>query len=121
MYKFKFQLSISNLVIALIFIYVGAWFLLDNLGILNESLKNALIVFIPYLLAVMGLCLLIRPFIRNYGLSGDWLFGLFFFPYGLLLIAGYYNYIPFTWSDGWKLWPIAIIYVGSVMLFHKKS
>jgi len=115
------KISVSNLLIAIIFIYVGAWFLLDNLGFLNESLKNALILFIPYIIAIFGIGLLIRPFIKNHGLASDWLFGLFFFPYGSLLIADRFGALDFTWSDAWKLWPMIIIYVGSVILFHRKN
>lgn len=119
--KATWRISISNILIAAIFIYVGVWFLLDNLGIMNATIKNGLISFIPYVLAIYGLWLLIWPFIKNHGLASDWLFGLFFFPYGVLLIAGNLGYISFTWSDGWRLWPMMIIYVGCVILFYKKN
>jgi lia operon protein LiaF len=119
--KTTWRISISNIIVAGIFIYIGTWFLLSNLGLLNGNMKNALITFIPYVLVVYGLWLLIRPFIKNRGLAGDWLFGLFFFPYGALLLADHFGWTTFSWVDGWKLWPMIIIYVGSVILFHKKS
>lgn len=121
MSKTRWQISISNIIIAGIFIYIGLWFLLENLGFMNTNIKNALISFIPYVLAIYGLMLLIWPLIRRKEIAGYWIFGLFFFPYGALLLVHNFGYGDFTWVDFWKLWPMIIIYVGSVILFHRKG
>ncbi|GGH87397.1 hypothetical protein JOD43_003616 [Pullulanibacillus pueri] len=117
--QLSFTISLPKIVTAIIFIYIGGWLLLSTLGLMSASMKDAMIIFIPYALIIWGLSLLIAPFISAKSeFGGNWLFGLFFLAYGSAVLGGMYHVFNFEWQDVWKLWPLFIVYVGFMIVFE---
>lgn len=110
-------MSFGKILIALIIIVLGIYWMLDSLNIISPEMMSTFDDGLPYLAILFGILLLIVPLIHRK--RPNIFFGLFFLIYGGLLLADQYGYLIFKWQDFWKLWPYLIIYFGLSMLFQR--
>jgi lia operon protein LiaF len=108
------HISFGNLFIASIFILIGAWLLLSNMGLIDTSLGALLDIFLAAAIFVYGLWSIFVPLLRRR--RPHWFAGVFGTAYGGLLLADYFHWLSFRWSDFWKLWPLLFVYIGLEMI-----
>ncbi|WP_027963858.1 cell wall-active antibiotics response protein LiaF [Halalkalibacillus halophilus] len=104
---------------AAILIFFGGVLILQNLNFISLEISNIVWDSWPAILVFLGFYLLVNSFRRSR--STSWFFSSFLIIFGGLLWAGNFDYIAFTFSDIWKLWPLILIYIGANMLFGRKA
>lgn len=107
-------MSLGKVMIALTIILLGVYWLLSSLQIISPGIMSAFVEVLPYLVLLFGLLVFISP-VRK-GKKPGFFWGIFFFIYGGLLLAGRRELLTFQWQDVWKLWPYLIIYFGLDLL-----
>ncbi|GGH87399.1 lia operon protein LiaF [Pullulanibacillus pueri] len=106
------SVSFTNIFMAALFIFIGVWLLLGNMGLVSMGLGELLGTFIAFVIFIYGLWNLLKPLLRGRG--PHWFIGLFCTVYGGLLLADDFNIgsLSFHWTDFWRLWPLVLIYIG---------
>ncbi|MFD1360993.1 cell wall-active antibiotics response protein LiaF [Lentibacillus salinarum] len=104
--------------LAVILIAAGAALVLANIGIIDFNVDNAWFYIYPILLIGFGMKWMADR-IRQQG--GSWIFGSFFFIFGLLLLLDRFSVIMFHFDDVFKLWPLLIVYVGFSFIGRSRS
>lgn len=91
--------------LAIILILIGAWLLLQNLGI---SFLNLGVLW-PVLPALLGVVLVGRYFVNSRSNPDDLGGGIFLIGLGVFFLA-FYNYDLFNedWSKAWPVFPLLI-------------
>ncbi|SEB09607.1 lia operon protein LiaF [Thalassobacillus cyri] len=95
--------------LAFLLIAVGIILVLENLGVIEKTLYFSWGIIIAACLTIIGLKLW---WDRITGNGGSWMAGSFLFIYGVLVLLGKVNVIPFTFGDVLQLWPLLFIYIG---------
>lgn len=103
---------------ATIIIVIGVILVLENIGVASFNINNAWLYIYPALFIVFGLKSMMDK-IRFKG--GSWVFGSFFFIFGMLLMLDRFEIISFVFKDVFKLWPLLIIYFGFMFIGLSKG
>lgn len=98
----------------LILLGIGVILLLVNFGVISLEIKEIFVVILPFLIFLVGIKWLFKGMMRP-SLSLV-ILGGFLTIFSSLLIADQFGYYEFSFSDGWKLWPLVFILIGVWML-----
>jgi lia operon protein LiaF len=107
-------ISFGNLLVALIFIFIGGWLVASNMGLIDNGFGSSLLILIEGIIFLYGLWSIFQPLFRRR--KPHWFMGLFGTAYGGLLLANEFGYVTFHWGDLWRLWPLFLVYIGLEML-----
>jgi len=107
-------IAFGNLLVALIFIFIGGWLVASNMGLIDYSFGSIFLILIEGIIFLYGLWSIFQPLFR--GRKPHWFMGLFGTAYGGLLLANALGYVTFHWGDLWRLWPLFLVYLGLEML-----
>ena len=98
----------------LLLVFAGILFLLNNFGVLQGDLWEAIRIYWPVILIVLGL----DSLFRKEGLVGS----IFLMGFGALLIFYNLGYLQINvWQALLILWPVMLIAVGVDMIFGRRS
>ncbi|WP_028781971.1 cell wall-active antibiotics response protein LiaF [Thalassobacillus devorans] len=95
--------------LAFLLIAIGLVLVLENLGVIDETIYFSWGVIMASALTIIGLKLWWE---RITGNGGSWMFGSFLFIYGALVLLGEAEVMTFTFGDVVRLWPLLFIYIG---------
>lgn len=109
--------SINQIIFTICLSVVGVFLLLINIGIIPMEIKEAFILFYPFLLFIYGLYLLIEFFFRK---KGAFFWAMLVSVFSLCLMLDRFEVIQFGFWDIWKLWPLILIQIGVSLLFKKE-
>lgn len=112
------DLSINQIVIAILLSALGIILLLINIGVISWEIKELFVVFYPYGLFVYGIGELINTFLKK---KQHFWWSIFILIFSSLLIMDRAGILSFHFNDGWKLWPLLLIYFGAGMIFRNKK
>ncbi|MCA1030801.1 cell wall-active antibiotics response protein LiaF [Bacillus timonensis] len=108
----------NRIVGAILLIGFGILLLLVNINVISLEINEIFVTFYPVIIVLFGGKWLIESIISKG--KKDWLGGFIFLLFGTLLILDRLEFIVFTFSMVWKLWPVLLIYVG-IKYFSKSK
>ncbi|GEL78382.1 cell wall-active antibiotics response protein LiaF [Tenuibacillus multivorans] len=111
--------KLAKWLIAFILIGFGFVLILQNINIISLEISNVVWKSWPIIIVIIGMINFSNYFIPHK--FGSWKFGSFLVIWGILLWLGNFDYIDFDFIDVWKLWPLILVYIGTNMLFGRKT
>jgi lia operon protein LiaF len=112
------DLSINQIVFAILMSGLGIMLLLINIGVISWEIKELFVILYPFGLFVYGLADLINTILRK---KSHFWWSTFILIFSALLIMDRAEVLTFHFKDVWKLWPIILIYFGVSMIFRKNK
>ncbi|SFA81613.1 lia operon protein LiaF [Lentibacillus halodurans] len=104
-------------ILAIMLISFGVALALENIGVIDISVHHAWLYIYPIIFMIFGFKW-IADRVRHRG--GSWIFGSFFFIFGILLLMDRFDFITFQFGDVLKLWPLLIVYIGFTFIGSSK-
>jgi len=102
----------GGLIFGLIVAAVGLFFLLSNFGLVDFEFRPDR--WWPLILIGIGLSVLVS---HRFADSGGW----FMLALGTIFFCTVNKYLGLHWGNFWKLWPLALIWIGLTILFERKG
>ncbi|MCA1039406.1 cell wall-active antibiotics response protein LiaF [Bacillus infantis] len=109
--------SVNQMMFALCLLAAGVLLLLVNIGVISLEIKEFSVAIYPFVMFGYSLILLISALARN---KGGKVFAGFLLIFAGLLASDRLGLLQFSFWDVWKLWPLAIVYLGFSLLIRKE-
>ncbi|MGD6855461.1 cell wall-active antibiotics response protein LiaF [Bacillus infantis] len=109
--------SVNQMMFALCLLAAGVLLLLVNIGVISLEIKKFFVTVYPFVMFGYSLILLISSLARK---KGGKVFAGFLLVFSGLLASDRFGLLQFSFWDVWKLWPLAIVYLGFSLLVRKE-
>ena len=109
------QIQTGRFLAAFLFVALGIFLLLINIGIISMEMTEAIVYFYPFLLVILGGKYVIDALLPSTRRK-RWTTGILLLTIGSLLILDRFAIITFTLGSIWKLWPLIFVVIGLKLL-----
>ena len=109
------QIQTGRFLAALLFVALGIFLLLINIGIISMEMTEAIVYFYPFLLVILGGKYVVDAFLPSTRRK-KWTTGILLLLLGTLLILDRFAIITFSLWSFWKLWPLIFVMIGFKLL-----
>jgi lia operon protein LiaF len=109
--------SVNQMMFALCLLAAGVLLLLVNIGVISLEIKKLFVTVYPFVMFCYSLILLISALARK---KEGKVFAGFLLVFSGLLASDRLGLLQFSFWDVWKLWPLAIVYLGFSLLVKKE-
>lgn len=103
--------------LAIFLIIIGITLFFVNIDMIDFDVKGVWHVIYPVFFVVIGFKWMIDYIVAR---KNSWMLGSFFTIFGSLLLLGQFEIIEFYFADLYKLWPLAIVYLGFSIIGSRK-